>query len=279
MQKLLKDVFAVIVFLLILGLAFIVGKCDGSSETEAEYEAIIENMGIEFDEDISIADNENLRINKLLSEQTEEAKVLKQQLAQLKALPADVRYITRVETVTVGVAETFPECPRNYTFTLECGLPVAYIAESEAGFDLAAADLKFKSITTITEENSATKLIAMSSLSPGNTYDLPVSDFTVYEQNTHKTFGLQIAMVGMFSLPTLDASVGASAPWLHPLPTMDNLSPRLTIGNGKLYAGIDLISYNVGKPLPIIDDLWIGTGASFSTSLDKTIDLTVSTKF
>jgi hypothetical protein len=279
MSKLLEDLKALFIIVLLLVACFFAGQIFGSCKTEKEMGAALNTAAENYNASIAQADIKRLKIEQELWAEQEESRGLRALIAALEARPAEVKYITRTETVLVGKTEYVDNCPRDYLFMLDCGLPVAAIDSSSDGVALTSASIIFESVTLITETDAATKLTATSSLDPTTVYEIPVIDFTIKERPSHKTFGAQVGLFGMLSAPSLEVSVGVAVPWFHPLPELDVASPRVSFNQASGFIGMDAASYNIGKPLPLVDDIWLGVGGSYSTSLQGSIDLTLGSKF
>lgn len=278
MKKLLEDLKALGIVLLLLVAVFFVGRCQGVNKTQEEYELLLDQSVYEHDESIRLVENERLKLSDLLDKSNTDNQSLRQIIAQAEIRPAQIRYITRTETVVVGTEVTQQSCPENHTFLLECGMPVAQIEKTGDAYRLSTASLTFKAETVIAEDATATKLTASSSLDPDTEYELPVTEFHSFKQKEFQTLHPELSLIGTTHIPSFNVSAGLEMPWLHITEQIDLASPRLTLNNQNAYLGIDLISYQIGKPIPLIEDVWLGAGVSMSTSLDKSIDVSISSK-
>lgn len=278
MKKLLEDLKALGTIILLLVAVFFVGRCQGTNKAEEEYELLFEQSSYDYDESIRLVENERLELSNLLDKTNTDNHSLRQIIAQMEIRPTEIKYITRTETIVVGTEATQQTCPDNYTFLLECGMPVAQIEKTENSYKLSSASLTFKAETVIAEDTAATKLIASSSLDPDTEYKLPITEFCSFKQKEFQTLNPELSLIGTTHIPTFQISAGLEMPWLHITKEIDLASPRLTLNNQNAYLGIDAISYKIGRPLPLVEDIWLGAGISVSTSLDKSIDISISSK-
>jgi len=84
-------------------------------------------------------------------------------------------------------------------------------------------------------------------------------------------------------------SAGASIPWLHPTPTLDILSPSVSLGTSYrpsggetsfiIRGGATIISYNVGgHGQSLLKDTWVGADVGMATDLGLSGGLVLSTR-
>jgi len=278
LKKLLEEFKTLGIILFLLVAVFFVGRCQGINKTEDEYGLILNQNAYDYNESIKVTETEKLKLSDLLAESKAKEDSLQQIIAQMKVKPSEIRYITRTETVVIGSETVQQTCPENYLFALECGMPVAEIKKTGTEYRLSTASLAFETKTVIAEGVAATKLTAKSTLEPETIYELPTTNFQIFEQKEFKVIKPELSLIGSTHFPLFSVSAGLGMPWLHIIQEVDLASPRLTVNGSDAYIGIDIASYNIGKPIPLINNIWVGAGVSLSTSLDKSIDISISSK-
>lgn len=197
-------------------------------------------------------------------------KDLKDTIDYLKSKGETIKVITRTKTVLVGQTQTVNLLPDDYTFKLDNGMPVAAIkVEDEDEWDLITYDLTFKSDIVISEKSTLVKLVAKSSGSE-TLYELPV-EITTHTDNN----GSQEEKERILD-PRLALGVGISIPYTGPevtlaLPILKGpkdkwswIAPVVSISSTPKI-GIMPAMYNIAKPLPLVDNIWLG--AAYETNV------------
>jgi len=98
----------------------------------------------------------------------------------------------------------------------------------------------------------------------------------------HKVFAprLHLGITGSVTFPTPapQASGSLLLSALHPMAAVDLLGVRVSGNSSGLRLGVDVIGYNVGTHLPVVDDVWLWAGASYGTDGQWSADITMSTR-
>ena len=280
--KMLKELksFFVILFLLVLtfGSGFLLSDCSA----KAKYAELLDRKNHSVEE-LEVANNKVRSLSSVISDKSEEAEKLKEIIRDYENRPAEIRYIVKTETILVGNQETTTEIPPNHLFRFNNGLPVSRFATTEEGYSFSTFDVTFETTTIISEDQTAISLSAISSYEPDVRYPIPVSS-KVVRVREHKIFEppLLVGATGSFDLGPVGGDLSASlyTSLFHITENIDLVSPRISFNNDSLRIGIDLISYNIGDPLPIATDLWVGLGVSGKIgNQGPSIDLTIGSKF
>ena len=277
--KELKSFFAILLGLvLVFGSGFLLSDCSA----RAKYSELLEKKDHSVEE-LEVVRNEVRGLSSVISEKTEEAERLKEIIRDYETRPEEIRYIVRTETVLVGNEETTTEIPPDHIFRFEQGLPVSRFATTEEGYSFSTFDVTFETTTVISDDETAVSLSATSSYEPDVRYSIPLSS-EVVRVREHKIFEPHILMGATGSLDTkplggdLTASLYVSL--FHPTENIDLLAPRISFNANSFRIGADIISYNIGDPLPIVTDIWIGIGLSGKIGNEApSIDLTIGSKF
>jgi hypothetical protein len=280
--KMLKELksFFVILFLLILtfGSGFLLSDCSA----KAKYTELLDRKNHSVEE-LEVASNKVRSLSSVISEKSEEAERLKEIIRDYETRPAEIRYIVQTETVLVGNQETTTEIPPDHLFRFNNGLPVSRFATTEEGYSFSTFDVTFETTTVVSEDETAISLSAISSYEPDIRYPIPVSS-QVVRVREHKIFEphLLVGATGSLDLGPVAADLTASlyTSLFHITENIDIVSPRISFNNDSLRIGLDVISYNIGGPLPIATDLWVGIGVSGKIGNQApSIDLTIGSKF
>ena len=273
----LKYLGALIVLLLIFGSGWLLRDISADSDVES----LLKDREIQLEE-IEVVRTRNSTLVQELKQSGEDREVLLDQIASLRSRPEEIRYITKVETVMVG-EPTFitTELPESHTFRTDIGLPVAEFAvegqndQPEYVFD--TADLKIEADLVIAERDSALSLRITSDLEPGTQYEVPVDKLHVTNMQNKRKFFEPNILVGAHlntGVSGIKASPHLGVSLLHPRNDLDLVQIRFGSTSGRPSIGLDPVLYNLGDPLPIFTNMWIGAGADIDTS--GTISGTVS---
>jgi len=244
---------------------------------QRDMQALLEAHEVELRE-MEVVRNKNTSLRAALDTSSEANSVLMDQLAVLRERPAEVRYITKIETVVKGTTTMIvPELPADYTFQLEGGLPVAQFSVldgPEYAFD--TADISIKADLVIAENNSVLSLRMESDLEPGTEYEIPVENLQVSKIREQPVFaphllvgaGAHLVLSG--GQPGLSGGPHLAVNWFHPEAELrgtefDLVSTRIGAADGAATFGLDPLVVNVGDPLPVLTNLWIGLGPTIDT--------------
>lgn len=274
----LKYLGALVMLLLVFGSGWFVRDLSANSNIES----VLKNHEIELQE-IEVVRTRNSTLVKELERAGENRTILLDQIASLRSKPAKIKYITQVETVLVGepiyITEELPE---SYLFRTEIGLPVAEFSvegENDAPeYVFDTADLKIKANLVIAERDSALSIRVESDLESGTEYEVPVDELNVRHIKENKFFEPNILLGGSVSLGAAGAGAGpyVGIAFFHPKQEIDLVHLRLGTTSGRtasgsgssprIAVGLDPVLFNVGEPLPVLTNMWIGAGATIDTS-------------
>lgn len=276
-QTKISLVVGLIIILCTLFSGVALGNYLGQLQSKAAYESLLQSYRVQH-EHISVVNNKIQTTEKALVALTDEHTDTLSLLAKLKAVPSEVKYITRVETKLVPTDPVYISqiLPREYTY--KSGPLITGKFSSAEDYKFTTYELSFRTTLLTTKNKTAVLVQGSSSADPDKYYDLP-SEVIVSRQSDHKVLAPQLALGITAGGPSWDLGGSVIMPWLHPVETLDVLSPRLTVSSKQVRIGVDAVSYNVGKPLPIVDDLWISLGGSTNLQAKPNLDLSISTKF
>ena len=250
-------------------------------------ESVLKNHEIKLQE-IKVVKTENTTLVNALANAEKEYDILLDEIASLKSKPAEIRYITKVETVIIG-SETHitTELPDSHLFVLENGLPVAEFTvqlnenNNSPKYYFNTADLILRANVIIGERDSAISLRMESDLDPNNEREIPVKEFNVKYVRERKLFEPHFLVgIGFSAGPNADKIIRRTAyvgtNFIHPANSAWSFAQiRLGSSEGRTNIGFDPALYNVGKRLPIFTNTWIGAGitADISSQLSGTISI------
>jgi hypothetical protein len=240
------------------------------------------------------ADAKRLDLERLILELDAERAQLVIDLAAALERPAQVRTITHVETVLeAGPVVDMPiagDCPapadtaHNYTTG---GLTVARYEQRDAQQRHITYDLAVRATVAIGDVDAVALVEVATGADPEEWVEVPAAlEVHTATATPHKLVSASVALGVSGHLasplpamrPQLEASAALLLPWLHPSRVVDVMTPRLGVSSRDIRAGVDVVSWNLGAVLPVVDDLWIGAGASIATDARWSADLTVSTR-
>jgi hypothetical protein len=175
----------------------------------------------------------------------------------LKNRGAKIVTVTQIKTVVQGGETIYIVLPREHVFKLDNGLPVARF-EAGTEYKFETYNLSFQADIVVTENETGVKLVAKSSAGD-DTYEIPVDSVVTFVEppDAKPIFRPQIALLGGVSFPYTGPEVGVALPLLAgPKDNLSWLAPMVTISD-EVKLGVAPVMFNVGKPIPLIDDLWI----------------------
>lgn len=211
----------------------------------------------------------------MLSEKTSEAAVLAELVTKLRRSGVrQVETVTRVDTqflpgetvrVEVPVGEPAPDFDSLVRWSND--VPVARVQMSSGLFSASACEMAFK-LRGVQGAQDSSFLLFVRSSCDNETRDVPLDTVTVTRIDEAKLKVLQ-ARLG------LGFSAGAGVPdarpffagalyleWLHAHKNVTLLAPQVALGS-HLAGGVNLVGYNIGGPLPLVDDLWLHVGGGY----------------
>jgi hypothetical protein len=274
-----KNFFAIVLLLI---LCFTSGFVYSKYKARIKYQQLLEESTLSSEE-LTITRNKVKNLNSVLSEKNQETEELKTIIRNYENKPEKIKYIVKTETILVGNEEIIKEPPEEYIYKFKNGLPVSKFSFTEEGYKFTTYDVTFETTTIISKDKTAITLNATSSLEPETKYKIPVST-EVIKIRDHKIFDPQLS-IGFSQSNTfspLDSNLYVSVymPLIHINKNVDIVIPRISFNNQSTRIGMDMISYNIGDPIPLTTDLWIGAGISNDISNKTTgLDLTIGSKF
>ena len=195
-----------------------------------------------------------------------------------------VRFETRIEPaappVVVRVGDDLPD---EHLFALESGMTVARFLRRDDSTVFQTYAQTWRANAVIGEASSTLLLEGKTSHGP-TWYEIEVDNFAVTrvgkpDRVLSPRLGMGITVGG--PRPEVTASLLFS--WLYPHPDVSVAGVRVSGNNTVIRGGIDVVGYNIGRPLPLIDDLWVHAGVSLGSSgwpdTPYAVDVTVATRF
>lgn len=271
----------------------IAGRHQGSTRQRMELERMLRERA-QVRGELVRAKSRRLHLEQLIIELDEERAQLVIDLAAALDRPADVRTITHVETVLeAGPVVEMPiagDCPapadtaHNYTTG---GLTVARYEQRDAQQRHITYDLAVRATVAIGDVDAVALVEVATGADPEEWVEVPAAlEVHTATATPHELMAASVALGVSGHLasplpvmrPQLEASAALLLPWLHPSRVVDVLTPRLNVSGTGARVGIDLVSWNLGDVLPVVDDLWIGAGGSIATDARWSADFTVSTR-
>lgn len=191
----------------------------------------------------------------------------------IKEVPRDrIKYVTKVETRLISSDPVYvSELPKEYYFKTKDNLVVASILPDNDSFALDTYDLDIVSNTVILDSQAVTSTTVTSSYDP---------DFTIRLPSKTQTFSLPVRKI--FS-PSIGLGVGLEVPSFEPnvllwntnihLKNFDLLGASVSASQGSFGFGIVPLAYNIGAPLPLFDNFWLGTDLHYSLANEQQLSL------
>jgi|14_taG_2_1085336.scaffolds.fasta_scaffold00703_2 hypothetical protein len=269
LTKYLKYLGALVLLLLVFGSGWWVRDVGAQADVQSlvqDHEIVLQEIEVQRVEQVS-------SLTKALAAAGDDREVLLDQLASMKSKPAEIKYITKFETVVEGTPTVVTaELPETHVFQLESGLAVAKFSTEPAGYAFDTADLTLTANLVVGNKDSALSLRAESDLEPGTVYELPVENLHVQHIRETKLFEPHILLGAGVSAGPGGIGYGphVASSLFHPRPQIDLLAIRVgstsARGTTRPSVGIDPVLYNVGDAMPVVTNIWLGAGASVDTS-------------
>lgn len=205
---------------------------------------------------------------------------------QMKSKPAEINYITYSSTYlqpeTPGPI-AFNEPPPEYMFELSGEIPVARFSfnkENEKPYNFETYGLIIRNSVVIGEKDASSLLQIASTKEPDRFVEVPIDEFKVSKTaKKHSVFEPHVGIgftVSAGENPDFLASLFGS--FIHPLPNLDVAGIRVAANGRTFQAGIDVVGYNVGDHIPVVNDLWIHAGVAVDIYAKPSAHISVSTK-
>lgn len=264
-----KRISSPVLFFIILGLlaALFVEK-----QNSRQLEKVLLSQVEKSDAEIAVRQNKIRSLNSALAKSKGNNQELLELIASLEKRLDNIETIIVVETPIEGDVTETEEIPDEHLFKGPTGVVVARFKKGPPHI-FETYDLDLKIDLAVGEKNSAAKVKIKSAYEP-IWFDVP-AELTVTNIREQKFFAPEVGL-GLTASSNPDIGAALFMTFIHPNENLDFGGVRLT-SNGHL--GLDLVGYNVGTFLPIVDDLWLYAGGSINTNADTSIDLTIGTKF
>lgn len=285
LPNLISNFKALIAFIGILTAAFAGGYLLSNYNNSKTYSLLLGEQNSTIEE-LSIVRNENTSLNQILSKKDEKTKELKEIISSYEEKPVEIKYIVKTETIIKGKEEEKENLPEEYLFKLENGLPVSKFKKLEDGYLFKTFDIEFDATVVISDDETAVLLTGKSS------YDQERRRINISKTETKKIREIKLfepqvslAVLGSLTLSLEDSISGdlllsLGFPFFHPSEHVDVLSPRLSANGSVFQVGVDAFSYNVGHNIPVLTDLWIGSGLALEApSGNFSLNVNIGSKF
>jgi hypothetical protein len=271
-------VYLCVFILLFLGFfsgSFLTTLKMGSNQNE-----LIEQLG-QANESVVVEKNKNTTLLDAIENAGTEKQTLLDTIASMKSKPSEVKYI--VHTVTKLVPEervvTVKDLPASHTYSWDNGLVVAEFDTSDNQYTFTTHDLTLRGTMVVGNKDTGLLLEGSTSAHPDDWKALPVDLKVEQIPEPHKVLELNVGLglAAMYPDPALHPSVFLSI--IHPTKTFDVATIRIGSDGRTASAGLDVVSYNIGEPLPILTDVWVGAGPGINTNGAAQGAITLSSKF
>ena len=282
-----RTVFIILGGLLLILLGAGIGSKISQNKNNIKLNELIAALA-DKDAQVEVVKNKNTTLENLIKASPNQPDIINV-VSKIPNTVVKTEYVVQTKTVLVPVEPTvaLPALPSEYSFRLANNIEVAHFGvtgtQSAPEYSFETRSLSFKSTLALSEKTSAISLKMSSSADPETWIDVPV-DLTVnHIPAEHKVLrpyanlGLTVSTnISAPIKPDLTASLSMS--WLHPIPCMDLLNPRISANTSNIKFGVDALNYNIGCHINGLSDLWIGAGASVNTKTIPSIDLTFGTR-
>lgn len=212
------------------------------NEKVNEYESMLDHLR-----------NENFQLSKKIEElakQKPKAKYAAQSIGTLKALTPE---------------ETYTVIPDAYTHYLLGYIPIASFKKTNNEYVFKTEDLSFRS-TLILDDEETSAIIEIASSADGIWHEVPTETKTIKLAKTYPRLDLDIGIGAGINTSYYTPQPVINVSLIQLSESLDILPLGLTLGP-EPNVSLSPISYNIGKPLPMIDNLWISGGMFSSTSI------------
>lgn len=231
-----------------------------------------------LNQQVSVVSNRNLSLEKLLKESIEKQNKTAAAIAGLGKQATKTQYVAAATTTLKGEETKADELPTTHEFLLNGEIPIARFDREDDGYVFRTHDLSLTTTIALSPSSTSVIVTGKSTGAPGRTFQLPTTVDVVRVPEPVDLFEPHILIGGTIVAPTLDVGVSGTLPLLHPHRNVDLLAPRVSVSRDRAYLGVDGIGYNIGAPLPIVQDIWVYGGVSVSTELTPYASITIGSK-
>jgi len=274
-----RDILLIVIVILLP----LVGAYIGHTMSEAKHEKELYDTTLdseELREKLAVVKTQKTSLKTALKETLTDNDSLRDTIAGLKARPAQIEYITQIETI-IEVKETeviVATLPENHQFTLQENLVVGEFAAREDSYRFSTYRMYLKGNLVLGESSSALLLEAATEYEPSHWEEVPVR-LTVKRIQEHKVFEPHISIGVALLAPPFSAQPIFGVSFIHPTPVWDVGLIHLGYNGESASLGIDPVTWNLGSKVPILTDSWIGAGVNLSTDATWQGSLSLTTKF
>lgn len=189
---------------------------------------------------------------------------LREAILYLESKKQEIRTVVMTKSTIKGVEEFIRVCPNDYTFKLSNGMPVARLTGPPISdtYEALTYDITFHSEVVISEKETLVRLTGRSS-GDSTVYELPVEVDTFIKSSDEQKksiFNPQLAIGISQSIPSTNIEAVIALPILEgPKKQISWIAPTISVSE-RFKIGLTPIMYNIAKPVPLIDNLWLGLG-------------------
>lgn len=247
--------------------SFSAGRTIQSRKARLDLQAALSERDIALKK-IKQTQNENGSLVKSLTDAQGQNEELLDLVAILQTRPAEVRYITQVETVIVSEPTVVTtELPDSYIFRMKNGLPVAKFSVSEGpSYSFNTADLSVSADVVIAKDSSAISLRMASELEPDTQYEIKVDSFNVTNTEERKVFEPHVTLGAHASANPTGVGTGPhlGVSFIHLRNDFDLVQAGIGITDRRATVRFEPVAYNVGKPIPVLTSTWLSAGVEIN---------------
>lgn len=201
---------------------------------------------------------------------------LNSQLEALKKRPSEIKYVVRTETkILKENVYVTPELPKEYLFQNDEGLVFGRFASAEE-YTFESFDIDLTAQLVMTERSNSLSLKGTSSYD-NKEIELPV-ELTVIKQEQKEDQLLQpnlhLGLTASFP-PGAYGTLGVS---LLQYKDFRFLGLNANLSSNDVIGSFDPVMYNIGQPLPLVDDLYISAGVGAGIKYQPVGTITISTQ-
>ena len=248
--------------------------------------ALIAQLGT-LQEEIEVVKIQSARsIEEVLAASSKDQQELLDQIVTLNEDITELRYIVTTNGTLQG---TVPEpiiveqgtLPPNHRYQLG-ELTVAEFKVTELGdqvqYEFPSYDVEFETSIVIGEKSVAVDVLAWSAFDPEQRIRIAQDSqaFDLYDETP--LIGLEVGLGVTSSYPQPEPAGSLWLSWLHPHENIDVGNIRLSGNSQELSLGLDVASYNLGAPIPVLNNLWLSAGASLTSTAQIKPSLTIGAK-
>lgn len=196
----------------------------------------------------------------------------------IKEVPRDrIKYITRVKTKVISSDPVYvSELPKEYYFKTKDSLVVASIIPDNDSYALDTYDLNIVTETAILDNRTVTSTTISSSYDPEFVVRLP-SKVQTFSLPPKKIFSPTVGLGTGLELPSFEPQVLLWNTNVH-LGSFDLLGLSVSGTSDSFGFGFVPLAYNLGSPLPVLDNLWLGSDLHYSLANKQQASLFIGAK-